>query len=65
MLVRIEQRVIGSAAYSPDDFNAAAGLIDDRILEWATVRSLGEAPETIYQLMEPASGGPVKVLFRP
>ena len=65
MLVRIEQRVIGSAAYSPDDFRAAAGLIDDRVLEWATFRPLNEAPEVIYQLMEPASGGPVKVLFRP
>ncbi len=65
MLVRIEQRVIGSAAYSPGDFSAAAGLIDDRVLEWATFRSLDEAPEVIYELMEPAPGGPVKVLFRP
>lgn len=65
MLVRIEQRVIGSAAYGPDDFNAAAGLIDDRVLDWADLRSLDEAPDVIYQLMEPAPGGPVKVLFRP
>lgn len=65
MLVRIEQRVIGSAAYGPEDFKAAAGLIDDRVLEWADLRSLDEAPEVIYQLMEPAPGGPVKVLFRP
>jgi alcohol dehydrogenase len=65
MLVRIEQRVIGSAAYNPDDFGAAAGLIDDRVLEWAELRPLDEAPGVIYQLMEPAPGGPVKVLFRP
>ena len=65
MLVRIEQRVIGSAAYTPDDFSAAAGLIDDRVLEWATFRSLGDAPQVIYDLMEPAPDGPIKVLFRP
>jgi len=65
MLVRIEQRIIGSAAYSPDDFAAAAQLIDDRVLEWATVRELEEAPEVFYELMEPSGGGPVKVLFRP
>jgi hypothetical protein len=65
MLVRIEQRIIGSAAYSPDDFVAAAQLIDDRVLEWATVRELEEAPEVFYELMGPSGGGPVKVLFRP
>jgi alcohol dehydrogenase len=65
MLVRIEQRIVGSAAYGPDDFTAAAGLIDDRVLEWADLRSLDEAPDVIYRLMEPVPGGPVKVLFRP
>jgi threonine dehydrogenase-like Zn-dependent dehydrogenase len=65
MLVRIEQRVIGSAAYTPDDFASAAGLIDDRLLEWAEIRALDEAPEVIYSLMEPAPGGPVKFLFQP
>lgn len=65
MLVRIEQTVVGSAAYGPEDFTAAAGLIDDRVLDWADIRSLDEAPELIYQLMEPTPGGPVKVLFRP
>jgi alcohol dehydrogenase len=65
MLVRIEERVIGSAAYGPEDFKAAAAAIDDRVLAWATVRPLEEAPEVIYQLMDPKPGGPVKVLFRP
>lgn len=65
MLVRIEQRVIGSAAYGRDDFQSAAGLIDDRVLEWATIRPLHEGPATIYELMEPRPGGPVKVLLRP
>lgn len=65
MLVRIEQRIVGSAAYTPDDFVAAAAKIDDRLLEWADIRPLHEAPEVIYSLMEPAPGGPVKVLFRP
>jgi alcohol dehydrogenase len=65
MLVRIEQRVIGSAAYTPDDFAAAAEKIDDRLLDWAEVHSLEDAPDVIYSLMEPVPGGPVKVLFRP
>lgn len=65
LLVRIEQRVLGSAAYTPDDFAAAARLIDDRVLEWATIRPLNDAPDVIYDLMEPQPGGPIKVLFRP
>jgi alcohol dehydrogenase len=66
MLVRIEHQIIGSAAYAPDDFSAAAALIDDRVLGWATVRDLEDGPEVIYGLMKPTlEGGPVKVLFRP
>lgn len=65
MLVRIEQRIVGSAAYTSADFIAAASRIDDQLLEWAEVRPLEEAPQTIYSLMEPTAGGPVKVLFRP
>lgn len=65
MLVRIEQRVIGSAAYTPDDFCAAANRIDERLLEWAEVRPLEDAPDVIYSLMDPSPGGPVKYLFQP
>lgn len=65
MLVRIEQRVIGSAAYTPEDFIAAAEKIDDDVLEWAQIRPLDDAPGVIYSLMEPTPGGPVKVLFQP
>lgn len=64
MLVRIEQRVIGSAAYTPEDFVAAVGMIDDRVLEWVTVQSIDDAPEMIYNLMEPKPDGPIKVSFR-
>lgn len=65
MLVRIEQRVIGSAAYTPADFVAAATEVDDRLLEWAEIRPLQDAPEIIYSLMEPSSSRAVKYLFRP
>lgn len=65
MLVRVEQRVVGSAAYHPDDFVGAARLISDEVLEWATVLPLEEAPRVIGELMDPQPGGPVKVLFRP
>jgi threonine dehydrogenase-like Zn-dependent dehydrogenase len=65
MLVRIEQRILGSAAYTPEDFEMAASKVDDQLLEWAEVRPLEEAPDVIYSLMEPAQTGPVKVLFRP
>lgn len=65
MLVRLEQRVIGSAAYTPDDFAVAASRIDDSVLEWVEIRSLADAPDVFYSLMEPSPGGPVKFLFRP
>lgn len=65
MLVRIEQRIVGSAAYTHDDFAKAASKIDESVLEWATVLPLEAAPETIYSLMKPGSSGPVKYLFRP
>ena len=65
MLVRIEQTIIGSAAYTPDDFREAAGLISNDVLQWATIRRLEDGPAVIYDLMEPSPGGPIKVLFRP
>lgn len=65
MLVRIEQTVIGSAAYTPADFVAAASKIDDKLLAWTEVHSLVSAPDVIYSLMDPSAGGPVKHLFRP
>lgn len=65
MLVRIEQTIIGSAAYTPDDFAAAANKIDERLLDWAEIHPLDSAPDVIYSLMDPSPGGPVKHLFRP
>lgn len=65
MLVRIEQTVIGSAAYTPGDFIAAAGRVDQRLLEWAEVRPLETAPDVFYSLMDPSPGGAVKYLFQP
>ena len=65
MLVRIEQRILGSAAYTVEDFAEAATKVSDGLLEWAEVRPIEEAPEIIYSLMQPGSEGPVKFIFRP
>jgi threonine dehydrogenase-like Zn-dependent dehydrogenase len=62
-LVRSEKRVVGSFAYSPDDFAAAVSLAPRLDLGWATAIPLEESQRTFMRLAEGASD-PVKAVIR-
>jgi threonine dehydrogenase-like Zn-dependent dehydrogenase len=63
-LVRSEKRVLGSFAYSDEEFAQATGLIREWDLAWAAGYPLTEGAEIFTELM---NGGlyPVKALLRP
>lgn len=64
-LVRLQKRVIGSAAFTHRDFREAVKKIDNCMLEWTTQASLDEGVKAMYDLMKPAPGGPIKVILKP
>jgi threonine dehydrogenase-like Zn-dependent dehydrogenase len=63
-LVRSEKRVLGSFAYSDEEFAQATAMIRDWDLGWAAGYPLAEGAEVFTELM---NGGlhPVKALLRP
>jgi threonine dehydrogenase-like Zn-dependent dehydrogenase len=63
-LVRGERNVLGSFAYTDDDFADAAGLLDDWDLTWATSYPLDAGTEIFTGLMN-GSPSPVKALLQP
>lgn len=62
-LVRGEKRVVGSFAYSPDDFATAVAAAPQLDLAWATAIPLEESQRTFMHLAEGASD-PVKAVIR-
>jgi threonine dehydrogenase-like Zn-dependent dehydrogenase len=63
-LVRTEKRVLGSFAYTDDDFNHAIGLLRDWDLTWTSGYPLSAGAQVFTDLM---NGGlqPVKAVLRP
>ncbi len=63
-LVRTEKRVVGSFAYSDEEFDEATDLVRKWDLTWTTSYPLDRAAEIFTELMD---GGtePVKALLRP
>lgn len=63
-LVRTEKRVLGSFAYSDEEFAQATGMIQEWDLAWAASYPLAEGVEVFTELM---NGGvhPVKALLQP
>jgi threonine dehydrogenase-like Zn-dependent dehydrogenase len=62
-LVRGEKRVVGSFAYSPEDFATAVAMAPRLDLGWATAISLEDSQRTFMQLAEGAPD-PVKAVIR-
>ena len=64
LLVRSEHRVVGSFAYSPDDFTAALAMAGRLDLSWWTAVSLEDSLATFMSLADGATG-PVKAVIVP
>jgi threonine dehydrogenase-like Zn-dependent dehydrogenase len=62
-LVRGEKRVVGSFAYSPEDFETAVGLASSLDLGWATAIAMEDSQRVFMQLAEGAQD-PVKAVIR-
>jgi threonine dehydrogenase-like Zn-dependent dehydrogenase len=63
-LVRSEKRVIGSFAYSDQEFADAATLLADWDLTWASRYPLSAGAQIFTELMDGASH-PVKAVLQP
>jgi threonine dehydrogenase-like Zn-dependent dehydrogenase len=63
-LVRAEKRVLGSFAYTDDDFDRAVGLLAGWDLSWASAYPLADGAEVFTRLMN-GSLEPVKALLQP
>lgn len=64
-LVRLQKRVIGSAAFTHQDFRDAVKQIDNSMVEWTTQLSLEDGVKVMYDLMKSTPGGPIKVILKP
>ena len=62
-LVRGEKRVVGSFAYSPQDFSAAVALASSLDLGWATAIAMEDSQQVFMQLAGGAPD-PVKAVIR-
>ena len=62
-LVRGEKRVVGSFAYSPEDFSTAVTLASSLDLGWATAITMEDSQRVFMQLAEGAQD-PVKAVIR-
>jgi threonine dehydrogenase-like Zn-dependent dehydrogenase len=63
-LVRAEKRVLGSFAYTDEDFDRAIGLLGEWDLSWASGYPLANGAEVFTKLMNGALE-PVKALLHP
>ena len=63
-LVRAEKRVLGSFAYTDEEFDRAIGLLDGWDLTWASGYPLADGAEVFTRLMNGAAE-PVKALLHP
>ena len=63
-LVRAEKRVVGSFAYTDDDFSKAVAFLSDWDLTWATAYPLAAGAEVFTRLMN-GDLQPVKALLHP
>ena len=62
--MRAEKRVLGSFAYTDEDFDRAAGLLGGWDLSWASAYPLADGAEVFTRLMN-GSPEPVKALLQP
>ena len=62
-LVRGEKRVVGSFAYSPEDFATAVTLASSLDLGWATAIDMEDSQRVFMQLADGAHD-PVKAVIR-
>jgi alcohol dehydrogenase len=63
--VREEKRVLGSFAYTPMEFAAAANLVARAEPQWTTARPLTEGPETFTALLDSSDAAARTVLTCP
>ncbi|HXW80177.1 MAG TPA: hypothetical protein VEJ84_11805, partial [Acidimicrobiales bacterium] len=63
-LIRMEKRIVGSFAYSSQDFGDAVSLASEVDLHWAASFDLGQGTEIFRELMEGRTDI-VKALLRP
>ncbi|WP_214318328.1 zinc-dependent alcohol dehydrogenase [Nonomuraea sediminis] len=63
-LVRTEKRIIGSFAYTDEEFEEAVGLVADWELHWVRSYPLDEGAKIFTNLME-GGDSPIRALLRP